>query len=38
MGDPFSVLTLAGIVLIVGGVVLLNSPDSANEKELKTIS
>lgn len=37
-GDPFSVLTLAGIVLIVGGVVLLNSPDSANEKELKTTS
>ncbi|MEK4207663.1 MULTISPECIES: DMT family transporter [Paenibacillus] len=37
-GDPFSVLTLAGIVLIVGGVVLLNAPDSANEKELKTTS
>lgn len=25
-GDPYSILTFAGIVLIVGGVVLLNSP------------
>lgn len=34
-GDPFSVLTLGGIALIVGGVVLLNSPDTASTKEIE---
>ncbi|HBS45601.1 MAG TPA: QacE family quaternary ammonium compound efflux SMR transporter [Paenibacillus sp.] len=31
-GDPFGILTFAGIVLIVGGVVLLNSPATGKEK------
>lgn len=34
-GDPFSVLTLGGIALIVGGVVLLNSPDTRSNKEIE---
>jgi multidrug resistance protein EbrB len=37
-GDPFSVFTLAGILLIVGGVVLLNSPDKGLNKEIEPIS
>lgn len=32
-GDPFGILTFAGIVLIVGGVVLLNSPAKGEDKE-----
>ncbi|OAB38218.1 multidrug transporter [Paenibacillus macquariensis subsp. defensor] len=36
-GDPFSVLTLAGLVLTIGGVVLLNSPTSP-EKVMKPLS
>lgn len=32
-GDPYSILTFAGIVLIVGGVVLLNSPAKGPVKE-----
>lgn len=31
--DPFSVITLAGILLIIGGVVLLNSSSSAPAQE-----
>lgn len=34
-GDPYSILTFAGIVLIVGGVVLLNSPTKGSDKELE---
>ncbi|KTD86849.1 DMT family transporter [Paenibacillus etheri] len=30
-GDPFGILTFAGIVLIVGGVVLLNAPSVDKE-------
>lgn len=36
-GDPFSVSTLAGLVLIIGGVVLLNSSTSP-EKVMKSSS
>lgn len=31
-GDPFGILTFAGIVLIVGGVVLLNAPSADQER------
>lgn len=31
-GDPFGILTFAGIVLIVGGVVLLNAPSANQER------
>ncbi|WP_339315171.1 multidrug efflux SMR transporter [Paenibacillus sp. FSL R10-2734] len=31
-GDPFGILTFAGIVLIVGGVVLLNAPAKGEDK------
>lgn len=34
-GDPYSILTFAGVVLIVGGVVLLNSPTKGPDKELE---
>jgi multidrug resistance protein EbrB len=30
-GDPFGILMFAGIVLIVGGVVLLNAPSAKKE-------
>lgn len=32
-GDPFGILTFAGIVLIVGGVVFLNAPVKVENKE-----
>ncbi|MNO61939.1 Multidrug resistance protein EbrA [compost metagenome] len=31
-GDPFGILMFAGIVLIVGGVVLLNAPSAKEER------
>ncbi|MEK5254631.1 multidrug efflux SMR transporter [Paenibacillus sp. FSL F4-0125] len=31
-GDPFGILSFAGIVLIVGGVVLLNAPSADQER------
>ncbi|MFF2019930.1 DMT family transporter [Paenibacillus sp. NPDC058177] len=37
-GDPFGIFTPVGILLIVGGIVLLNSPNKDVDKEIELTS